>query len=152
MSTGAAEAWLIHLNAGLRAAVGSREMLYVLPENFSTHKIPRSPAHAQSIVMWQEHLVPLIDLPRYVSDANYGSSQRLVGIVAVAANTGERSTTELGALWMTRPPEKIQVTNEQACALPPALQAWARISASCFRHPVHGAVPILDLASILMRA
>jgi hypothetical protein len=77
----------------------------------------------------------------------------MLGIVACAAEGDSQSPTRFGALRMTRPPERIQVSDQLACDLPRESEsAWRSISASCFRHPLHGAVPILDLASILLPA
>jgi hypothetical protein len=42
-------------------------------------------------------------------------------------------------------PERVRVTDEQACALPESPPGWHEVAISCFEHPDHGAVPILDL-------
>jgi hypothetical protein len=49
-------------------------------------------------------------------------------------------------------PERIQVVDEQACALPGSPAAWHQVAISCFEHPDHGAVPILDLPRLFSGA
>jgi chemotaxis signal transduction protein len=145
------EGWLLHFSERVRAAIGLREMLYVLPDEPATYPVPRAPAHASHVVMWQQHLVPLIDLNVCIAGAGVKSAHKLVGIVACAAANDADAGTALGALVMCRAPERIQVSDGQACGLPDAPAGWRSISASCFRHPLHGPVPILDLPAILVR-
>jgi chemotaxis signal transduction protein len=144
--------WLLYLNGGLHAAIGLREMLYVLPEQPVIYPVPRAPAYAPGVVMWQQHLVPLIDLNVCLAGTAQVGAQKLVGIVACATAGAADVKTALGALLMSQAPEQIQVSDTQACALPEAPATWRAISASCFRHPLHGPVPILDLPTILAAA
>ena len=159
MTEATSDAWLLHLNGGLRAAIGLRQMLYVLPDEPATHAVPRAPVHATRLFVWQQHLVPLIDLHAYlVSDkappgTEASSWQPMVGIVGCATASEGRDSAVQGAalagLMLSRAPDRIQVSDSQACELPEELVAWGRITVSCFRHPQHGPVPILDLPTIL---
>lgn len=149
MTASRGEGWLLHLNGGLRAAVGIREMLFVLPKEPIAYKVPRAPVHAGRVILWQEQPVPLIDLYVYLRGTQPLASQMMIGVVACAAGAEANPVTRFGALILSRPPERIEVADEQACGLPKEPVAWRSIAASCFRHPVHGAVPILDLASLL---
>jgi chemotaxis signal transduction protein len=144
--------WLLYLNGGLHAAIGLREMLYVLPDQPVIYPVPRAPAYTPGVVAWQQHLVPLIDLHGCLAGTAEVGGQNLVGIVACATAGDADVKTAFGALLMSRAPERIQVSDTQACALPEAPATWRAISASCFRHPVHGPVPILDLPAILAPA
>ena len=144
--------WLLHLNGGLCAAIGLRQMLYVIPDEPATYAVPKTPPHAARVLVWQEHLVPLIDLNVYLNGGGSGASnsQTLVGIVACASGFEPQSSAIFGAFLMSRAPDRIQVSDSQACPLPDPLASWAPIAASCFRHPEHGPVPILDLPAILV--
>jgi chemotaxis signal transduction protein len=153
MTESTSDGWLMHFGDNLRATIGLREMLFVLPDDQETHPVPRTHAHAASVYLWQQNLVPVIDLHRYLRGSTASGAPGMMGIVACASTENSSSHTRLGALKMSRPPERIQVSDQQACELPAELAAaWRSISASCFRHPVHGAVPILDLAAILIPA
>jgi chemotaxis signal transduction protein len=152
--TDAGDGWLLHLGGGRCAAIGLRQMLYVLPDKPTTYTVPRAPAYATRVLMWQEHLVPLIDLDAYLYGAEHAgsdasNSQTLVGVVACATGSETSSSATLGAFLMSRAPDRIQVSDSQGCPLPNALTLWAPITASCFRHPQYGPVPILDLPVIL---
>jgi chemotaxis signal transduction protein len=152
--TSSSNGWLLYLNGGLRAAIGLRQMLYVLPEEPTTYTVPKTPAHAARVLVWQEHLVPLIDLHVYLyGGGQLGSgasnSQAMVGVVACAMGSESESRTAFGAFLMSRAPDRIQVSDSQACALPDELATWVAVAASCFRHPLLGPVPVLDLPAIL---
>jgi hypothetical protein len=161
MTEAASDGWLLHLSGGLRAAIGLRQMLYILPDEPATHAVPRAPVHATRIFVWQQHLVPLIDLHAYLSGskaqpgADASSWQPMVGVVGCATGSETEDSAAqgaaLGALMLSRAPDRIQVSDSQACGLPDELAAWAPIAMSCFRHPLHGPVPILDLPAILER-
>lgn len=152
--TSISNGWLLHLNGGLHAAVGLRQMLYVLSDEPTTYAVPKTPAYAARVLLWQEHLVPLIDLQVYIcGDGGFGSRpsnpQAMVGVVACAMGSESESPTTFGAFMMSRAPDRIQVSDSQACALPDELASWAPIAASCFSHPLVGPVPVLDLPTIL---
>jgi hypothetical protein len=152
--TNISNGWLLYLNGGMRAAIGLRQMLYVLPDEPTTYTVPKTPAHAARVLVWQGHLVPLIDLHVYLcGGGRFGSgpsnSQAMVGIVACAIGSESESSTTFGAFVMSRAPDRIQVSDSQACGLPDELATWAPIAASCFRHPLLGPVPVLDLPAIL---
>jgi chemotaxis signal transduction protein len=151
---GVSNGWLLYLNGGLRAAIGLRQMLYVLPDEPATYTVPKSPAYATRVLDWQGHLVPLIDLHVYLyGGGQLGSgaanSQAMVGVVACAMGSESESCTAFGAFLMSRAPDRIQVSDSQACALPDELATWVAVAASCFRHPLLGPVPVLDLPAIL---
>jgi hypothetical protein len=152
--TSISNGWLLYLNGGLRAAIGLRQMLYVLPDEPVTYTVPKTPAHAARVLVWQGHLLPLIDLHVYHCgggrfDSGASNSQAMVGVVACATGSESESSTTFGAFLMSRAPDRIQVSDSQVCGLPDEPATWAAIAASCFRHPLLGPVPILDLPAIL---
>src|SRR5438309_1116937 len=115
MTEAASDGWLLHLSGGLRAAIGLRQMLYILPDQPATHAVPRAPVHATRIFVWQQHLVPLIDLHAYLSGskaqpgADASSWQPMVGVVGCATGSeAEDSAAQgaaLGALMLSRAPD-----------------------------------------------
>jgi len=150
MTDSTGDAWLLQLTGSYRAAIGLREMLYVLPEEPVSHLVPLSRPHAARVMVWQSQLIPLIDLTVFLGGDPAPDARRMIGIVSCAAGNDSKSTSRLGGLMISRTPERIQVWDHQACGLPPAPAQWRSIAASCFRHPDHGPVPILDLAAILL--
>lgn len=88
------------------------------------------------------------DLHAYVFRTRPCESAKLVGIIGSGTAHAD-SSAGFGALLLSRAPERIQVSDEQGCDLPDTLAAWAPLALSCFVHPVHGPVPILDIPALL---
>jgi len=150
MAASVAHAWVLHLSDSVRVAIGIQEMIYVMPEEPTTYPVPRTPSHAQRVLVWEKKLIALLDLHKYLTQTNAPAAPRMVGIVTCAVpNTDE---VAFGGLLMSRPPQRVEVTDAQACELPAQQRKLGSIAASCFRHPTYGPVPILDLPALLTRA
>jgi chemotaxis signal transduction protein len=148
--------WLLELRGPWRAAIGLRELIHVLPYSPRLHMVPQAPLHARHVLLWEGKVVPVLDLAAYLeagaefepgTATNRPSFDHLVGIVAYQAGSG----VGLGGMLLGKVPERVCVTDEQACALPESPVGWQRLAISCFRHPDHGAVPILDLPGLFCR-
>lgn len=61
-----ASAWLLTLDPQVRAAVGEREMVHLvqLPTVFD---IPDAPRYCRQVLLWQEGIVPILDLAAWLS-------------------------------------------------------------------------------------
>jgi chemotaxis signal transduction protein len=147
--------WVISLKGSWYAALGQHELVHVLPYSPVLYTIPQTPPHARHVIVWQEKILPVLDLATYLAedgDAWFDTwttevlMENLVGIVAYRGFGG--SETTLGALLLCNVPERVEVTDEQACELPAHLGRWAAVAISCFEHPNYGPVPILDLPRI----
>jgi len=144
--------WLLKMRGKWRAAVGLRELVHVLPYSPRLYRVPQTPAHARHVIVWEGKIVPVADLAAYLeagaepvlrSATDRPSLDHLVGIIAYQAAPG--SAISLAGMLLGEVPERIRVTDEQACALPESPSGWYQVSISCFEHPDYGAVPILDL-------
>jgi hypothetical protein len=98
-------------------------------------------------MVWQQRLVPCIDLHAYLFGTLRSEAAKVVGIIGSGAAATD--CAEWGALMLSRAPERIQVSDDQGCDLPDTLAVWAPLAVSCFVHPVHGPVPILDIPALL---
>ncbi len=151
----ACTAWLLNLRGGLSAAVGELELIHIIPFAPLLFEVPVSPRYCRNVVLWHDHIVPLMDLTARVTSrvveqaVPIAGMQYLVGIVAHQERAG--GSVQYGALSMDKPPVHIQVGAGQACDLPASLQGWRRIAISCFEHPGHGPVPVLDLPAVFTR-
>jgi chemotaxis signal transduction protein len=144
--------WLLKLRGQLRVAVGLRELVHVLPYSPRLYTVPQTPAHARHVILWEGKILPVVDPAAYL-EAGVGdgldtatkrlSLDHLVGIVAYQAAPG--TEVSLAGMLLGNVPERIRVTDDQACALPESPPGWHHVATSCFEHPDHGAVPILDL-------
>jgi len=147
--------WLLKLRGQWHAAVGLREMVHVLPYSPRLHMVPQTPPHARHVILWEGKVLPVVDLVAYLeagaeaglrTATNPLSLDHLVGVVAYQAAPG--AEVSLAAMLLGKIPERIWVTDEQACALPESPSGWQQVAISCFEHPDCGAVPILDLPRI----
>lgn len=134
-------AWLLDLGAGCRAAVGERELVHLLymPQS---HAVPRTPVHARAVLPWQQRLLPVLDVVSWLGGEPSASGLSIAGVLAYQHQRG--APPRYGALWLAAPPVRLDVADQQACALPEPVPAWQALAVSCFEH--EGApVPILDL-------
>lgn len=145
-----AGAWIISIPGGDRVAVGDREMVHLIAQPVGLHPVPRAAPHCRCAMMWEDQVLPVVDLAVVAGRSRYGAGdravagvERLLGIVAFSAHGG----ADVGkvALMLESVPERFEVADDMACRHPDELGRWARWSISGFRHPRHGAVPILDL-------
>lgn len=141
-------AWLMELDGQMRAAVGELEMVHVIqaPELF---QVPLSPPYCGHVALWQEHILPLMDLPAWLNNRPERVEHTVAGIFAYQARAGE--VPHYGALSLAATPLRISVNDELSCALPPQPPGWKRLALSCFTFNGQ-AVPILNLAVIFSGA
>ncbi len=151
----ACTAWLLNLRGGMSAAVGEFELIHIIPFSPLLFEVPLSPRYCRNVVLWRDHLVPLMDLTARVTNrvieqaVPIAGMKYLVGIVAHQDRAG--GDVQYGALSMDKPPVHIQVDAGQACDLPASLQDWRRVTISCFEQPGYGSVPVLDLPALFTR-
>ena len=147
-------AWLLPLSSGLRAAIGESEILYVLPDRPTLHRVPLAPEHAQHVIVWEKRIVPLIYVGQlFAAPGAEASRPVVVAIVAVGADAGPSDDFSLGALLLRAVPKRIEVSDASECELPAALAAWENLLSACFLLAEENmAVPILNLAALFMPA
>jgi chemotaxis signal transduction protein len=145
-------AWLLDLGHGLHAAVGEREIIHVLPDPPPMFEIPRSPAYCRRLLIWQDELLPLMNLagrvtarPVAPAEAQPGDDG-LVAIAAFQRHPGE--APRHGGLLLRGTPSRVGVSDANACGLPEAPGGWRQFAISCFEHADLGPVPVLDLQSV----
>jgi chemotaxis signal transduction protein len=152
--------WLLKLGIDSFGVVGERELIHVLPYTPRLFIVPQTPEYCRQVMRWEDLLLPVMNL-----SARFGSNneqpfadsttelefEMLVGIVAYRPDTSGNKIAH-GALMLNRIPERVTVSDEQACDIPSGSRDWAAASLACFEHPVHGAMPILDLRYIFAAA
>jgi chemotaxis signal transduction protein len=145
-----AGAWLLTLGTH-RAAVGVREQVHLMLEPGAA-ELAGTPAHCRHVIFWNGRCVPVMDLSRWLdpSAESAGLDQnRHLGVYAY--QQGADAPVEFGALWLARPPQRIDVDDAAAAPLPEDCAGWARVAVACFADAA-GAVPILDLPRIFSGA
>jgi len=144
------DAWLLDIRGGMRVALGGHEMTHLIAQPAPLYPIPRAPAHCRCVVLWEDHVLPVVDLAALVGAAEYGVGLRplagidhLLGVVAFAPQRGAEASRV--ALMLDALPEGVTVDDADACERSDEVGVWRDYAVSGFRHPRYGAVPILDL-------
>ncbi|HTN50720.1 MAG TPA: chemotaxis protein CheW [Burkholderiaceae bacterium] len=140
--------WLLTLGDH-RAAVGVREQVHLMLDPAAA-ELASTPAHCRHVIFWNDRCVPVMDLGRWLDPgaaASAAGPHRHVGVYAYQGGAG--MPVEFGALWLARPPQRIEVDDAAASELPGA--RWGSIATACFADAA-GAVPILDLSRIFSGA
>ena len=141
-----AGAWLLDVG-GRRVAVGVREQVHLMLEPDAA-ELAGTPEHCRHVIFWNDRCVPVVDLGRWLDPRAHAEQRRHLGVYAYQQEPG--APVEFGALWLTRPPQRIEVDDDAAAPLP-ANARWARVAHGCFADGA-GAVPILDLEQIFSGA
>jgi chemotaxis signal transduction protein len=141
-------AWIMDLDGELQAAVGEREMLHVV-QGPELYLIPLSPPYCQHVLIWQDTILPMMDLAAWLKGQPERREHRIAGIFAYQAR-GDQAI-RYGALSLAATPVRAQVNDQQACPLPTQPRGWKRLSLSCFALGER-IIPILDLPTIFSNA
>jgi len=137
-------AWVLMLDSQLRAAVGERELVHVI-ETPALLAVPRSPSYCRQVLVWNDTVLPAMDVAVWLRGQPAQRQQTLAGVFAYQARPG--AEPEYGALLLAGIPTRVRVTDEQACALPKRPGNWRTLAISCFKQD-DNPIPILDLLYI----
>ena len=144
MST--SEAWLLDCGNSLAIAVGDHEMAEFVQQR-SFHSVPGSPGYCSSVLVWQDNIVPVMDL----SALQFGAAGELANFFVCVLNYQEAPNTPIQhlALRVVRAPKKIRVDDEYACEIPEGLQSSVlrQVCLACFNYD-ELPVLVLDIAQL----
>lgn len=141
-------AWLLEFDGKHAAVLGLREVLHVAYHP-QLVPVPQTPPHCSRVIVVEDRIVPAWDVAAWLGAAVPTRNASLAAVVGYQAHPG--APAKLGALLIASPPVRIEVSDEDACALPARPTRWQAIAISCvkFRERV---VPILDLRRIFSDA
>jgi len=135
------EAWLLECGA-VKVLISATNMLHVIEDSRLRHHVPMAPAHCNSVLVWQRHVMPVVNLAKWLDNSdrqNYPYS-------CVVGWQDVDHGTEYGALVASAFPQRVMVHDVQ-CVTPPSdiADAW-RDHALCFVDHNKMYVPIIDPA------
>jgi chemotaxis signal transduction protein len=141
-----AQAWIISITDTVFAAVGEFELVHILPDNAVLHKVPKSPHYCQQVFVWQNKIVPVMNLAaRFALKQKPGANAHYV-ITIFAYRAEKTGLLEYGALFLTDMPRRSEVSDEQVCPLPADLSTWKHYVKSCFKQTdTQKEIPVLRL-------
>lgn len=147
-----ADAWVLPLRGNLVVAVGALAMMHIIPEPPVLFEIPRAPSHCRQVIIWEDAILPLVDLAILFLGVRAMPHHRPERVSILAAVIGSQAEPEqrpqCGALLLNGVPARTRVNDEQVCELPATISDWRGLALSCFRHPQYGPVPILNLTHL----
>lgn len=135
-------AWLLDFGGDCRAAVGTREMLHLVDAPV-TFAVPCTPGYCGHIAIWQDRLLPVMDIAARVGCVSHKT--QFLAVIGYQQQRGEYP--QFGALALSSPPRQLAVSDAQACRLPGEDGAWRELAISCFEHQ-GSPVPVLNLCRI----
>ncbi len=146
-------AWILSFSPRGRVAIGEFELVHILDRAPRRFGIPGTPAHCREAILWQEEVLPYVDLrklaPAEDADTPESSGETRSADGEVVAVVGyhafSKELPQYGALRLRAIPTRVLVTNNSACDLPDDIGELHRMACSCFRHSDFGPVPVLDL-------
>ena len=137
-------AWVLMLDGQLRAAVGERELVHVI-ETPALLAVPRSPSYCRQVLVWNDTVLPAMDVAVWLRGQPAQRQQTLAGVFAYQARPG--AEPEYGALLLAGIPARTRVADDQACGLPKQPGHWRTLAIACFKQGKQP-IPILDLPYI----
>ena len=137
-------AWLLDLDGSHYAAVGERQMLHFI-DSPALLDIPQSPPHCCHVLIWQDNILPVMDLGVWLRGQTVQRDQLAVGIVTYQDQSA--AAPQHGAVLLASAPTRVSVHDNQACELPNQPAGWPALAISCFAADGK-VIPILHLPNI----
>ena len=145
---GESAAWVLPLAAQWRAAVGERELVHLV-ELPTLLEVPKSPFYCRQVLLWNNMILPAMDLAAWLIGHAEQKTQQLAGIFAYQYYPND--APHYGALLLYAIPTRVWVSDKQACDLPSAPVGWQSLAISCFADG-DDVIPILDLPFVFSGA
>ena len=142
-----AAAWVMKVNKSVYVSVSQLELVHIINKPYSIN-IPNTPEYCQNIIIWNDNILPVIDLSRLLNDTHSSSN---LNYIAVIIYRDANSEIQYGGMDLAESPELEYVENNQLCELPEYSNEIQNISLSCFISKDGHEVPILDMSKLFSR-
>jgi chemotaxis signal transduction protein len=149
MADGATRGWVMDVGGRWRLAVGPRCMVeYLLAPPF--HALPRLPAHCLGVLVWQERLIPILDLGPVLSERPRTRERAAARAVVLAYQELPGQPLRYGALVVRSAPVEVWASDDMARPLPEHI-VLKDLSRSCFAYREE-LIPVLDTKMLFTAA
>ncbi len=141
-------AWILDFGNSVRVAIGELELVHldVHPKLF---EIPKTPHYCQHALIWQETIIPVIDMVAALQGQQITREDCYAAIIRYRPKIG--SSLLFGALLLAKMPERIKVNDNLACPLPNNFKTLKSLATSCFTLNDES-IPIIDLTCIFSQS
>jgi len=143
-----AAAWVMKIDEKLYASVSRMELVHIVNKPESAH-IPRAPVYCQKIIIWNDSLLPVMDLSCLLNDSKPSTACNVVAVIMYRDSRNEE--IHYGGISLADTPELEYVDNTQVCEFPDNKEKLQAISLSCFKSSKMCEVPILDISKVFSR-
>ena len=148
-----ASAWILKVSDNLNVAISQYEMNH-LEEQSDFIKIPKSPAWCNSVMLWKNQVVPVMDFTHWEVEHNTtGMSESGPVMVAIIRLVHTNSNVaRYGAIRILQPPVLERVNNQQACQKTDITNKFSDVALSAFNYHDQTVVPVLDIEKLFSGA
>lgn len=139
-----AAAWIMKINETIYISVSQMELVHII-SNPAIIPVPRAPAYCQNIIIWNDNVLPVVDISQLLDGANdsyYNQS------VAVITYRDHNNIIQYGGILLADSPVLEHVNNDQLCQLSGDTMNLHAISLSCFTSKKGFQVPIIDMSKL----
>jgi len=128
-----------------RVAVGQLELIHIIAQP-SYIEIPKAPDYCKRVVVWNNKVIPVLDLSMLVNKTSAYYQHNAVA-VAMYVNGSEKQV-QYGGIQLIDMPVLDTVSNEQKIVESELSVRWKPISISGYRSKDREIIPILDVQKI----
>ena len=139
-----AAAWVMKVNDSSYAAISQMELAHIINDPVFV-RVPSSPGHCQNIIMWNDNVLPVVDLGQ-LGDA--AGSRPRHNVVAVIIFRDTNNDLHHGGIALSSSPALEYVNNSQSCTIPNQARPLKDLTLACFTSEQGHQVPILDMTRL----
>lgn len=139
----AAEAWLVECG-NVRVFVSALNMQHVIEHAGLCYRVPMTPAHCNSVLVWQQQVLPMVNLAEMI----YQSTTASCPYSCVLGWQDIERGTEYGVLAASSFPQRVMIHDSHCIdPTPEVAQTWQGF-ALCFVEYNNKHIPIIDVARL----
>ena len=146
-------AWVLKVSDNQYVAISQYEMNH-LEEHSDFIKIPKSPAWCNSVMLWKNQIVPVMDFTHWdgnlKSDDTDESGPTMVAIIRLIHT--KDNVAKYGAIRILQPPVLEKVSNQQACHQAEVTNKFSDVAVSAFKYRDQLVIPVLDIEKLFSGA
>jgi len=144
MKTNGVDAWVLTIGQEINIAVGQFELVHIINRPEYLH-VPQAPEYCKQVIIWNNNIVPVINLSSLFLDTN---QQDACVAVAILMYENDQGNLVYGGIKLMGIPVMEKVFNEQQCKTPSALLKMENMSVSSYMSKTGVITPILNVSSI----
>ncbi len=139
-----AAAWVMELNDSLHASISQMELVHIVNDPVFI-PIPRSPAFCQRVIIWNDNILPVVDLNQICDQPASSGEYKVVAVILFRNNSNDLL---YGGIALESSPVLEYVNNSQSCTIPDRAKQLQDVTLACFTSAQGHQVPILDMTRI----